>query len=71
MSRLIPRKKGLAVMLEELVSLIFYGNGETKFREFWTFFLTPGASKTAQPFGNRSDFDNCRRNSACFLQKPA
>ena len=38
MSRLIPRKKGLAVMLEELVSLIFYGNGETKFRKFWTFF---------------------------------
>ena len=33
MSRLIPRKKGLAVMLEELVSLIFYGNGETKFRK--------------------------------------
>jgi len=25
-------------MLEELVSLIFYGNGETKFRKFWTFF---------------------------------
>ena len=38
MNRLIPRKKGLAVMLEELVSLIFYGNGETKFRKFWTFF---------------------------------
>ena len=33
MSRLIPRKKGLAVMLEELVSLIFYGNGETKFQK--------------------------------------
>jgi len=33
MSRLIPRKKRLAVMLEELASLIFYGNGETKFRK--------------------------------------
>jgi len=31
MSRLIPRKKGLGVMLEKLLSLIFYGNGETKF----------------------------------------
>jgi len=33
MNRLIPRKKGLAVMLEENVSLIFYGNGETKFQK--------------------------------------
>jgi hypothetical protein len=33
MNRLIPRKKGLVVMLEELGSLIFYGNGETKFRK--------------------------------------
>jgi hypothetical protein len=34
MSRLIPRKKDLAVMLEELVSLSYYGNGESKFRKF-------------------------------------
>jgi hypothetical protein len=35
MSRLIPRKKGLAVMmLEELVSLSYYGSGESKFRKF-------------------------------------
>ena len=33
MSRLIPRKKGLAVMPEDLVSLSYYGNGETKFRK--------------------------------------
>ena len=33
MSRLILRKKGLAVMLEENVSLSYYGNGETKFRK--------------------------------------
>jgi hypothetical protein len=38
MSRLIPKKKGLAVILEELVSLIFYGNGETKFQKKKTFF---------------------------------
>jgi len=38
MSRLIPRKKGLAVILEEFVSLIFYGNGETKFQKKKTFF---------------------------------
>ena len=34
MSRLIPKKKGLAVMLEELVSLSYYGSGESKFRKF-------------------------------------
>ena len=34
MSRLIPRKKGLGVMLEELVSLSYYGSGESKFRKF-------------------------------------
>jgi hypothetical protein len=34
MSRLIPRKKGLAVMLEELLSLSYYGSGESKFRKF-------------------------------------
>ncbi len=38
MSRLIPRKKGLGVMLEELVSLSYYGNGESKFRKFPDFF---------------------------------
>jgi hypothetical protein len=39
MSRLIPRKKGLAVMmLEELVSLSYYGGGESKFRKFSDFF---------------------------------
>jgi hypothetical protein len=38
MSRLIPRKKGLGVMLEELVSLSYYGSGESKFRKFPDFF---------------------------------
>jgi hypothetical protein len=51
MSRLIPRKKGLAVMLEELASSIFYGNGETKFRKFWIFFDSR-RFKNCQPFRN-------------------
>ena len=43
MSRLIPGKKGLGVMLEELVleelvSLSYYGSGESKFRKFSDFF---------------------------------
>jgi hypothetical protein len=38
MSRLIPRKKGLGVMLEERVSLSYYGSGQNKFRKFPDFF---------------------------------
>ena len=87
MSRLISRKKALAIMLAELVSpdAAKRPAPRKKIRPFidlptetarassgnFRLFSTPGASKTVHPFGNSSDFDNCRRNAACFLQKVA
>jgi hypothetical protein len=70
MSRLIPRKKGLGVMLEELVSLSYYGSGESKFRKFPDFFDSR-RFKNSPAVWKWSDFDDCDRNSAYFLQKPA
>src|SRR5205823_819854 len=67
MNRLIPRKKGLAVMLEELVSLSYYGNGETKFRKKNTFFDSR-RFKNCPAVWKWSDFDDYHRIRLIFFK---
>jgi hypothetical protein len=68
MSRLILRKKGLSIMLwGALASLSYYGSSESKFRKFWTSFNFR-RFKNCPAVWKWSDFDDCHRNSACFLQ---